>query len=106
MEEDQLIELIDHDNLEDLSISTHMTRRLENLDDCMKGLNAESQRLLKLRYQDNRKCKEVARLTGDSLDSVYKRLSQIPMMLRDCIKSRIEPSQPTGGIGHETCSVL
>ena len=97
----QIIEMIDRENLDDLSNAGHLMQRLETLDDCMKKLNPEALRLLNLRYQGNRKCKEVAQMTGVSLETVYKRLSRIHMMLKDCIDARVNPGHPTGGFGHE-----
>jgi len=102
LEDYQIIDMIDRENLDDLASTAGLLKRLENLDDCMKKLNPDSIRLLNLRYQGNRKCKEVAQMTGDSLDSVYKRLSRIHMMLRDCLSARLNSSHPTGGLGHET----
>lgn len=101
-EDYQIIQMIDQEKLDDLSNSAHLMQRFETLDDCMKKLNPEALRLLNLRYQGNRKCREVAQMTGVSLETVYKRLSRIHMMLKDCIDSRINPSHPTGGFGHET----
>jgi RNA polymerase sigma factor (sigma-70 family) len=74
----------------------------ETLNDCLKKLSGESQKILLLRYEGERNCSEVASLMGISLDSVYKRLSRIHLKLRDCVNTTAGMNSPSRRIINES----
>lgn len=102
LEDSQLLDLLDAESLDDIKESKNLTNWSELLDDCLKRLNSESQRLLKLRYDGNHDCSEVARMMEISTDSVYKRLSRIHLLLRDCVGSKVQGSLALGSFDHES----
>ena len=63
--------------------------RSQALRDCLNELPAKSRELLKLRYFDGQRCKEVATVLGTKLDAVYKRLSRLHHALKDCIETKL-----------------
>lgn len=102
LEDNQILELLHLEYLDDLEESTKLASYSDILEDCLGKLNPESSRLLNLRYDGNRNCNEVAHLLGISLESVYKRLSRIHLLLRDCVKSKINDNLMPGGFKHGT----
>ena len=63
--------------------------RSQALRDCLDELPAKSRELLKLRYFDGQRCKEVATVLGTKLDAIYKRLSRLHNTLKGCIESKL-----------------
>jgi RNA polymerase sigma-70 factor (ECF subfamily) len=59
------------------------------LDDCLKRLPARSRRLIHARYLTGMNGNEIANQVGLTIQSVYTRLSQIRLGLRDCIQRRL-----------------
>ena len=59
------------------------------LEQCLEKLPDRSRRLLKLRYEQSLKLREVAEVLGASLDSVHKALSRLRDRLRDCVERRL-----------------
>lgn len=102
LEDSQLLDLLDAESLDDIKESKNLTNWSEMLGDCLERLNSEAQRLLRLRYDANQDCSEVARLMEISIDSVYKRLSRIHLLLRDCVSSKVQRSLELGGLDHES----
>lgn len=98
-EDNRIYELLNSENAVDQSNAIRYSNWSEILEDCLSRLNEESKRLLNLRYDKSRRCGEVAELLGLSIESVYKRLSRIHMMLRDCFKTKTGKT-PQGGIDH------
>lgn len=101
LDDNRLLDLLDAESLDEIKESRNLTNWSELLDDCMKLLNAEAKRLLKLRYDGNQDCSEVARMMEISIDTVYKRLSRIHLMLRDCVSSKAQQNLAWGGLDHE-----
>lgn len=100
LEDAQILDLLDAEYCDEFEQYAKHHAWMETLDECLKKLSADSQRLINLRYDGNRQCDEVARMMGASIDTIYKRLSRIHMMLRDCVDSKINPSPTTGDYGH------
>ena len=68
--------------------------RSQALRDWLNELPEKSRELLKLRYFDGQRCKEVATVLGTKLDAVYKRLSRLHQALKKCIETKL--AQPAG----------
>ena len=65
------------------------SERIEALRQCLEGLPARSRQMVRLRYFDERPCREVARELGVKLDAVYQRLSRLHRALGQCIQERL-----------------
>ena len=102
LEDARILDLLESEYLGEMKESRNLMAWSELLDDCLKKLNSESQRLLNLRYDGNRNCDEVARLMEISLESVYKRLSRIHLMLRDCVNTKAGRGTLSGDFINET----
>ena len=63
--------------------------RVEALRQCLARLPERAQRILRLRYFEERSCGEVSRALGMKLDAVYQRLSRLHHALRECIEKRL-----------------
>lgn len=66
--------------------------RMEALRECLDAVPANSRRLLELRYNEGRSCREVADSIGAGLDAVYQRLSRLHRQLKQCVEERLSPS--------------
>lgn len=102
LEDARLLDLLDAETLDEIKESKNLTAWSESLNDCLTKLSGESQRILNLRYEGDRNCGDVAKVMGISLDSVYKRLSRIHLMLRDCVDSKAGQSPLAGSVVHES----
>jgi RNA polymerase sigma factor (sigma-70 family) len=92
----QILDLIDAENIKELTEPKNQIGWSEFLDDCLKRLSGESQKLVHLRYQSDHGCEEVAQTLGITLHSVYKRLSRIHIQLRECVTAKLEIGSSTG----------
>ena len=82
----QIIELLEE---EWLTACQREDSRTEALRDCLQELPDRSGELLRLRYYDGLACSNVARQLGSGLDAVYKRLSRLHLVLKDCVETRL-----------------
>lgn len=98
----RLIELLDAEIFDEMKETRNLIAWSETLNDCLKKLSGESQKILLLRYEGERNCSEVASLMGISLDSVYKRLSRIHLKLRDCVNTTAGMNSPSRRIINES----
>ena len=102
LEDTRLFDLLDAEMFDELKETKNLIAWSETLNDCLKKLSGESQKILLLRYEGERNCNEVATLMGISLDSVYKRLSRIHLKLRDCVNSKAGMSSPSRSMINES----
>lgn len=63
--------------------------RIEALRECVDSLPGMSKRLLRLRYFEGYDCSEVAERIDTKLNAVYKRLSRLHKLLKDCVEDRL-----------------
>lgn len=70
--------------------------RASALRECLKELPGKSRELLRLRYFDGMQCAAVAEHIGANLDAVYKRLSRLHQMLKDCVENRLDETEVEG----------
>ncbi|HIG27625.1 MAG TPA: sigma-70 family RNA polymerase sigma factor [Verrucomicrobiales bacterium] len=66
--------------------------KIEALQTCLESIPDKSRQLLRFRYSDGYSCEEVADRIGIQLNAVYKRLSRLHQILKDCIESRMNDS--------------
>lgn len=64
--------------------------RAAALRECLDELNGKSRDLLRQRYFNGLSCADVAERVGAKLDAVYKRLSRLHQMLKDCVENRLD----------------
>ena len=102
LDDSRLLDLLDAEIMDELKESREILAWTDMLDDCLKKLNSESQRILKLRYGGERSCGEVARMMEISIESVYKRLSRIHLKLRDCVNSKANGGTLSGNFSNES----
>lgn len=102
LDDSQLLDLLDTEYFDELKESRNLNVWSEMLDDCMRKLSSDSRRLLNLRYDGNRNCSEVARVMEISLESVYKRLSRIHHILKDCVSLKIDRGTLPGNFINES----
>lgn len=69
--------------------SRHFTDRRDALQKCLDGLPTAAKKILRLRYDDELSCGQIAGKLGQSLDAVYQRLSRLHRALRDCVDRRV-----------------
>lgn len=67
-----------------------LDRREEALEDCVKRLRSDDQRLIELRYFHDQKPKEIATAESRSVFSVYRALSRIHEQLLRCVGRTLE----------------
>jgi RNA polymerase sigma-70 factor (ECF subfamily) len=85
---DELLEAFDrHWNEADSLVEPHLVEALRH---CTQQLTPANQRLLTLRYRDGKKCADVAKLVGRSLDAVYQSLSRVHHLLRKCVEAKLK----------------
>ena len=63
------------------------------LQECLTIASETSRKLLRLRYLEERACKEVAAELGLGLDAVYQRLSRVHRVLRTCVEQRLKRAE-------------
>lgn len=74
----------------------HKTSHYEEpLEFCMKKLSDRARRLLELRYTYGMTADETAEKMAMTVKSVYTRLSQIRVALRDCVRRQLRQSEGT-----------
>ena len=66
-------------------MQAELPNRLRILQICIEKLPPKHRELLRLRYNEGKSVKSLARTLNRSLDAVYKGLSRIRQMLHDCI---------------------
>ena len=88
MLEGQVLELLDRESR--LRTNTGRDRRLEMLERCLEALTPESRRLLDLRYFEGLDCTSVGTTLGLGVQVIYKRLSRLHEMLRECVERRLQ----------------
>lgn len=71
--------------------SNSMKDNLAFLKNCMKKLKVQDQKLLKLRYFENHKAKELAKRYGCSVQYIYRNISRIHQLLLACIQKQKSP---------------
>ncbi|WP_146529460.1 RNA polymerase sigma factor [Novipirellula artificiosorum] len=63
--------------------------RSEALNGCLEHLPAKSQKIMAMRYQENRSGEEIAEFMGTKVDSAYQAITRIHRALRDCVGQRL-----------------
>ena len=63
-----------------------MDKRLELLHKCLENIKSADSKLLKVRYEQGLKIKEMAQLFGRSVDGLYKTMNRIHNALIQCIR--------------------
>ncbi|MFP6762146.1 MAG: sigma-70 family RNA polymerase sigma factor [Planctomycetaceae bacterium] len=69
--------------------------RTEALRVCLHELPQKSRELLRLRYFEGLTCGRVAEHLETGLDTIYKRLSRLHQLLKDCVEARLSDTGPT-----------
>ena len=75
--------------IERLAESQREDPRTEVLRWCLQALPHNSAELLRLRYFDGLACSAVAERLGTKLDAIYKRLSRLHQVLKECVETRL-----------------
>lgn len=70
--------------------------RVAALRQCIASLPAESQRLLRLRYDEGHSGRDLAKLLQRSEDAIYKALSRLHAALRRCTEARLAFTKEVG----------
>jgi RNA polymerase sigma-70 factor (ECF subfamily) len=70
------------------SMTPDETRRLDHLQDCLRGLEGRSRRICDLRYRDDLKPAAIATAVGMSANAVAQALHRIREQLRTCIERK------------------
>lgn len=63
--------------------------KTEALRDCLSEASPTARELLRLRYFEGCSCEEVAERMGIGITAVYKRVSRLHGMLKDCIEGKL-----------------
>ncbi|TWU46202.1 RNA polymerase sigma factor SigM [Rubripirellula tenax] len=74
----------------DQSTDSRRETLLDSLQDCLATLTPRSQRIVRLRYFENRSGREVAELMGQKVESAYQAIARIHRLLGDCISQKLE----------------
>ena len=85
----EILELLDQDWL----AAEEEDHRAAALRECLQELPGRSRELLRLRYFDGLSCAKVARQVGAKTDAVYKRLSRLHQLLKECVHSQLEENR-------------
>jgi RNA polymerase sigma factor (sigma-70 family) len=64
-------------------------QRVEAMRLCLEKLPDESRNLLRMRYDEGCKCTELSRLLRRNETAIYKALSRLHLVLRQCIQQRL-----------------
>ena len=72
-----------------LELEPRMDAYRAALEDCLKRLPTRSRKLVELRYTSAQRADEIADGLGLTVKSVYTRLSQIRLALRECVQRRL-----------------
>lgn len=67
---------------------------LTHLKGCLRKLKPQDRRLLKLRYFENHKAKELSSRFGCSIQYIYRNISRIQQLLLACIQKQITLKDP------------
>jgi RNA polymerase sigma-70 factor (ECF subfamily) len=87
-----LLDVIDNEWREN-AVAAGM-EKLEALKGCLEATPSESQMLLRLRYAEGLRCELIAKQLSVKVDAVYKRLSRLHEMLRQCIDLKLNATTP------------
>jgi RNA polymerase sigma-70 factor, ECF subfamily len=63
----------------------------EALRRCIQKLPERSRDLVRMRYEESLKLKDIAARVSSTLDAVHKTLSRIRVVLRECVEKELEP---------------
>jgi RNA polymerase sigma-70 factor (ECF subfamily) len=80
--------------LEELADSQR--QRVEAMRLCVENLPEESRHLLRVRYDEGRKGAELSRLLRRNEAAIYKALSRLHQLLRQCINQRLAAQEESG----------
>lgn len=71
------------------------SQRIEALRNCLDRLKPDQRELIELRYGGDlsRSLTEEAKVSGKSLDSLYKRLERLRTLLRQCVSRQLSPQE-------------
>lgn len=78
-----------------IELEPRIDRYEESLESCIKRLPERSRRMLELRYTCCMNAEEIASQLGLTVKSVYTRLSQIRVGLRECVRRKLRLSGGT-----------
>jgi RNA polymerase sigma-70 factor, ECF subfamily len=70
--------------------------KMEALQDCLAAAPETARRLLKLRYYEGFSCEEVAERMGVGLNAIYKRVSRLHELLRECVEGKLRAGANAG----------
>ncbi|QDU57601.1 sigma-70 family RNA polymerase sigma factor [Aeoliella mucimassa] len=76
-----------------VELETQVDDYLESLEHCLDSLPKRSHSMLELRYKQSLSTGEIANRLKMTINSVYSRLSQIRMALRNCIHRRLQKTE-------------
>jgi RNA polymerase sigma-70 factor (ECF subfamily) len=68
---------------------THVPARMEALERCLAKLPAKSREMLRLRYESDLTCGQVAARLCRSVEAVYQMLSRLHRRLGECIETEV-----------------
>lgn len=63
--------------------------RIESLRKCLELVSPSSRQLIRLRYEQEKNCAQIAQELGTTLESIYKALSRLRQRLETCIQQRL-----------------
>lgn len=72
--------------------------RMDLLKQCVQTLREKDQALLMMRYNQNLPIRTMSEATGRSCDSLYKAMTRIMVVLRQCISRKLEISGSCDGV--------
>jgi len=87
---DELIEVLAHEELED---ETPFASMREALDGCLNKMSPSNRELVMAPYHADGAVTEIAEKSGRTVNSLYKLLGRIRLKLRQCIEEAIVPDQ-------------
>jgi RNA polymerase sigma-70 factor (ECF subfamily) len=70
-------------------MNTAADNRSETLSGCLESLPAKSQKIMAMRYLENRSGEEIAEFMGTKAESAYQAITRIHNALRDCVQQRL-----------------
>ena len=89
--DEQLIQKIEQNSQK---MSDASKDSLIHLRECLKKLKQQDRKLLKLRYFENHKVKDLAGRFGCSIQYIYRNISRIHQLLLSCIQKQIIQKEP------------
>ena len=90
---DELIEVLAHEDLED---KTPFASMQEALSGCLDKMSPSNRELVMAPYDADGAVTEIAEKSGRTVNSLYKLLGRIRLKLRQCIENVIGPDQARG----------